>query len=140
MKPTIVGMNHPSSSDPGDALELRTANAAGERLWKMALLVRPVSKSKFDGSFLKMNLSTNSQFPPPRSRVEEVRKFLEGRKAVILGRETWKALTGLAASDWFSEVGGWYLVPHPSGRCLLYNDENFRKRTGSLLVKLARWS
>jgi hypothetical protein len=140
MKPVIVGMCHPSSRDPSDALELTTANAAGERLWKMALMVRPMSKSRFDATFVKINLSATEEFPPPEERVAEVRLFLSRRKAVILGRQTWRCLTGLTNTEWFEAANyGWHLVPHPSGRCLVYNDEAMRRRTGELLVRLAGW-
>jgi hypothetical protein len=140
MKPVIVGMCHPSSRDPVDALELRTANAAGERLWKMALSVRPISKSRFDATFLKINLSATEEFPPPEERIAEVRLFLARRRAVVLGKQTWHCLTGLIKSDWFGEANyGWHLVPHPSGRCLVYNDEAMRRKTGELLVKLGGW-
>ena len=65
---------------------------------------------------------------------------LAGRRVVVLGRGAWQRL-GLRPASWFSthqsaDRARLTLVPHPSGRCRLYNDPATRERVRALLQSL----
>jgi hypothetical protein len=132
----IVGMCHPSSTDPADALEMATPNAAGDRLWRMLTMAVAASKADVADRFDRVNLSSSTEFCPTKKDVARVRKLVGKRKAIVLGRQTWHSLGLAPEAPWFSREGNYHLLPHPSGRCLLYNDDAARRRAGLLLAKL----
>lgn len=133
----IIGMCNPSSADPDDALELRTPNASGERLWKMLDAVAPTSKEEFALAFERVNLSARRSFRLSTSRVRKIRRLVGKRTAVVLGRDVWRALWPGERAEWFQAKDNWHLIPHPSGRSLSYNDAAKRRRAGLLLARIA---
>lgn len=65
---------------------------------------------------------------------------LAGRRVVVLGRGAWQRL-GLKPAPWFSSHtrpcgAELTLVPHPSGRCRVYNDPAVRDKVRALLMSL----
>jgi hypothetical protein len=77
-----------------------------------------------------------------RTRAEELRPSLAGRRVVLLGREVARAF-GIQSSVFSEECDvdaldgpTFYLLPHPSGRNLLYNDPGRRLAAGELLARL----
>jgi hypothetical protein len=122
----IVGIDNPSSRDPSKALEPHSPVSAGGRLFKMS----GMSMDDYFDSFRRVNV-IDRPFP-----------FSRGDRVVVLGLRPWNRLRLPPALGWWTSVerGGvtFHIVPHPSGRSLLYNDEGNRKRLRDLLQMLAR--
>ena len=72
-----------------------------------------------------------------RKRGRSLVNSLRGR-VFVLGRESWRLL-GLTRVEFFDSIetvnsAVFTLLPHPSGRNLLYNDPRVRKRMRDLLL------
>jgi len=133
MRPTLLGM----CSKTGRALLPSTSGraSAADRLLAMSGLTRP----KFMAAFRRKNLLPGKEWDRRRARRSARRIKLRG-DVVVLGKSVWAAL-GLPDAAFFSTVESgdatFVLVPHPSGRCCLYNDAVARRATGRLLRRLA---
>jgi hypothetical protein len=70
-------------------------------------------------------------------RIEELRRELRG-SVFVLGREPWRLL-GLPRRGWFgveeTEGAVWVLIPHPSGRSIVYNSKSMRERAKRVVYK-----
>ena len=139
----IIGAaNHLSYRDK-DALEPYTPSGAGERLWDMVNLVHSVSKRDYVKAFTFVNLVPRGRWDAVKARElgPAMIDFVGSRHALVLGRDVWKAL-GFSPVRWFSRVtlmSSWTLLPHPSGRNRLYNEELMRRRVGKILAAEGRW-
>ncbi len=136
MRAAIVGMTNPHR--PGDPLSPTADRNAGYRLWKMS----GMSLEAYQGAFERMNLLEERQWSPWRARAagRRMRRRLAGRSVVVLGRGVWRALA-LPGASWFETVGvgtsAFTLLPHPSGRCLLYNEAANREEAGRCLRRIS---
>jgi len=142
MKPVIIGMHNAKSSDPADAMEPYTVNGAGERLWTMVNAVCGCSREKYSAQFELMNILEAKEWSAKDANLSAglVRFKLSGRICFVLGRETWEALKLPKLAKWFSTersyTGTKYiLLPHPSGRNVMYNDAKMRNKAGTMLAK-----
>ena len=122
----LVGWNNPLTSDPAMALEPHTPNGAGERLWRMVNDECTISRDEYSRSIDFRNVLGHSDL------LEE----MKGRTVVVLGTAAWQAL-GLKRQEMYTSLGNWHLVPHPSGRNLMYNVKLNKIRTGRLIARLA---
>lgn len=132
-------MCNPLSGDPDDALEPWTPNGTGERLWRMVNYASPISRDDYARQFFRINLVVDSRKYSSwraRARAAEIRLRIGASPAVVLGRETWRALGLPADAEWFSSCRNWHLVPHPSGKNLSYNELANRVKTGRLVAAL----
>jgi hypothetical protein len=118
-KPLLLGLRR---RDNTDGLALEPASGSGLRLLKLSGMPLEEYQRRFDRA-------NASDLPD-----------LTGRRVVVLGRGAWQRL-GLPAVGWFctrhAACGATLtLVPHPSGRCRLYNDPLVRERVRALLASL----
>jgi hypothetical protein len=138
-KPLLLGAHNPHSADPRWALFWAPEGCSGHRLWKMSGLPKLVWKHAFD----RMNVLDATEWGtgPDERRVVEVRAAMLGRETLVLGHQA-RAALGLPTRPWLlpqeEDWGVWRLLPHPSGRCQLYNDPVFRKTVGMLLEEMSR--
>jgi hypothetical protein len=135
----IFGMNNPKGRE---ALSPR-GRGAGGRLFEIARLHGGFSEEEYEREFSRRNVLDRRRWDQKRARGGASRlRWLARRvgKVVVLGREAWAALGLPSKAPFFSQVeeGGatWLLLPHPSGRNLLLNDERARETMGSLLRKV----
>lgn len=119
MRPILLGKDNPHSDDPGHALMPHPPGCAGHRLWKLTGLSRP----DYLRAFERRNFCDDP--------------YIFERRVFVLGKAVWRAVP-LPMVEWLETVRAyrsiWTLVPHPSGRCHLYNDPAMRKRVQELLL------
>lgn len=138
MKPILLGMNNPHSTDPSKALLPVPNGSAGHRLWKLSGYPEDQYLSKFE----RVNLVNAITWEPKAAKAAAVRisMSLSSRDVIVLGFETWK-MFGLPAISPCDSIGvdssTFYFVPHPSGRNLWYNKEENQKLVRELLRRLA---
>jgi len=138
MKPLIVGLVNEKSWKPLDALEPYTPNGAGERLWQMLYDVTGATKEEYLDRFDRANVF-ESKTRSWRDVSSLVRTMMEDREVVVLGRHAWMLL-GLNKCAWFDKTGKCWLIPHPSGRCRMYNTSSNRDRAGRILAEVGKWT
>lgn len=154
MKTLLVGLNNPLSPRPSHALLYYPVGSTGHRLLE---LIRGVDPS-FDAddyldAFERLNLWPGRELPEGRGSTAllqaEGRRVLkrataEPRDVVLLGTKVWYCVLNRqpTMTPWLGsvEVGGsrFHKLPHPSGLCREYNDDELRRRAGELLLGLAR--
>lgn len=131
MRPILLGMCDPSGTEPLGIDDV-PRSAAGHRLWKLSGLSRDQWLAAFDRRNLVPG-KTWLRFEARRLAIDFVRSMPRGRRVVCLGREVAEAV---------ARAGGrppdFSFIPHPSGRCLAYNDAAVRKQVVDLLRSLAR--
>lgn len=150
-RPIIVGFFNPHSPDPIHALYPAPKNSAGYRLHRMVADVDAEVGKHYVHLFDRRNLYLS--MPKVLSSVShecaarvQIGSIAVGSTVVLLGHTVVRAF-----SDALSEpikrtffhpqvIDGvtWRTMPHPSGRCLSYNDPVFRRLAGMLLADLAR--
>lgn len=109
------------------------ARATGARLRKRILGVR---RESYFRRFARYNLCTERwDDQAARVRAAEVLALHpgDGEPIVLLGRKAAMAF-GQAALDPFHAVGRFIALPHPSGRCLEWNDPKRIERARELLL------
>jgi hypothetical protein len=146
VKCVIIGMNNAKSDDPADAMEPYTCNGAGERLWQMVHLACGCTKEEYAYRFEMMNVLDQREWNANSAAIAAglIRFRLSGRQCFVLGKDAWEALGFSSKSAWFaterSYTGARYtLLPHPSGKNLMYNDAKIVARTGRLLAQAGGW-
>lgn len=138
MRPILLGMNNPHSTDPTKALLPTPNGSAGHRLWKLSGYPEEQYLFKYE----RVNLVNEIKWEPVSAKAAAV-KFstgLSSRTVVVLGFETWK-MFGFPAISPCDSIGvdssTFYFVPHPSGRNLWYNEDGNQKKVRELLRRLA---
>lgn len=127
IRPILVGLNNPHSTDPRAALLPRPIGSAGHRLFKMSRL----DWSDYNAVFERVNV-VDIEYPAIS---------LRDRRVVVFGREAWMYLD-LDPIDpmqytfrWGSRVT---FAPHPSGRNHFYNDPRNRERLRVVLREIKK--
>jgi hypothetical protein len=125
------------SHGAGDALEPYTPNGAGERLYKMVNEHHPISKERYVASFRFINIIDERRWSwlVALQAGAEVKKKIEGARVVVLGRQVWEALE-MPPALWFQSHGLMTLIPHPSGRNLVYNSPEIRARAAMVMIRV----
>jgi hypothetical protein len=129
----VVGMNDPTFDETTLALHPSFVNSSGRRLWQMANV--PIE------DWLLLVTRRNVLFAKEWSRKQALAAGIKLRKkldlcpdtVIVLGRETWKSLRLYPLIRWFEYEDKYVLLPHPSGRCRLYNDDVFVRAAGRVL-------
>lgn len=133
-------MNNPISLDPKYALHPWPRGCAGNRLYEMLREVDPsVAMHEYMRRFDRVNLVAGPwNVRMARVRAAELRPTLVGRHVVLLGQKVAEAfgIDPRCSACKLDEDATFYLLPHPSGRNLLYNDPGRRRATGQLLARL----
>lgn len=137
MKPLIVGEINPYGSDPAFALYPLPEGASGDRLCKILGL----SHGEYLRTFDRMNLCTGKwSIVAARFASFDVR---DQRRSVVilLGRKVADAFAFGWTNLFTKHRGafGWYiLLPHPSGRCQIWNDSGNVERARQLVGEALR--
>lgn len=127
----LLGMNAPTGTEP---LGLFSPNGAGRRL----LLLSGMTEADYEETFERRNVLDARGWLMRRARraAGRVRSELAGRTVVVLGLQAWAAL-GLPRTPPYrlreENDTRWFLIPHPSGRNLYYNDPGNRRRARRFL-------
>src|SRR4051812_7918019 len=87
MKPIIIGLSNPHSSDPRDALAPYPLSSSGHRLWKMANNISPSVGRVYCQVFDRRNLMDRVV-----EGVPAVPEIEEGATVLILGNEVLQCL------------------------------------------------
>lgn len=142
MRPIILGMNNPHSSDPLLVLSpTGDPGSAGNRLWNMS----GMSETEYRLAFDRRNLVSGPEWTSEIARLATKRFVVDLEEIatiVVLGRLTWNAFAFLPGDQWpcrawRTNARTWWFVPHPSGRNLWYNDPENGRKVGKLLRRLA---
>lgn len=140
-KVVILGMNSPKSTEALGTKGRR--NGTGIRLLRLS----GMNENDYAAKFERMNLVNEREWILSRAQ-EEARKLLpklNGRTVVVLGWSVWKVLClpnancleRVHVKDSYHRKGiNFYLIPHPSGRNLWYNDLSNRTRVRRFLRRL----
>ena len=148
MRPLLLGMNHPKSLDPGEALAPDARGTAGARLFELVRATDP-SYAIQDHlcAFERRNLVLDLRWTRGKAdlaRTGALRSLREtpGRTVVVLGREVRDLLGVPREWSWvlpYQHAGGWTArcLPHPSGLSRWYNDPTSRQLAGMMLLELA---
>lgn len=143
-RPLLLGAHNPLSADPRLALWPDPPGCAGWRLWKFSGLPLERWLAGFD----RMNVVDSTEWDDPRpGRLADVRQCMQDRVTLVLGHQA-RAALALPPVEWLlpNELpntrgwwgeGEWRLLPHPSGRSHVYNDDAIRTAVGVLLRELA---
>lgn len=131
MKPVLVGIDNPHSSDDRHALYPGPPGCTGWRIWQMIRLMRPdVTASQYALAFSRCNISSSPT-------------FVKGETVVLLGEDVRKRVEEL-----YGEIPRQLIhptvrrgvtfrqVPHPSGMNRFYNDPTQRDLVALLLAEL----
>jgi len=132
MKPLLIGMAR-NDNRRGPPLNPEGGGGAGDRLLKISGMTR----DEYLSTFRRCNILPFGRWSSLRARRRGLR--LQGTlrgKVIVLGRETWRAL-GLPRVGFFTRLrtseAEFILLPHPSGRNLIYNDARARGRARRIL-------
>ncbi len=137
-----MGMNNPVSTLPGYELYPLPEGCSGHRLWRMLSERTGATMRQYRDTFDRTNLVRGQDYDGTRARARahELTIALEnsGRTVVLLGQAVRAAFGHPRLLVHPQEIGGctWRQVPHPSGRCLWYNDAENRKVVAMLLEEL----
>ena len=127
----LVGMNPSRRGAPPLLPCDGDPTSAASRLLKFSGLSRDAYLEKFK----RLNVM-DGPWQPNQAKREGLkirRKLIRDREtAVILGRNAWWALGLPATTPWFGHFYVRYtrfiLIPHPSGKSLIYNDPEYREQ------------
>jgi hypothetical protein len=140
LRPVLLGMNNPVSSDPAHALYPHPPGCTGWRLWDMLNDRMDVSKTQYLRAFDRRNLVDGKTWHPGEAarRAASLIEELRGREIVVLGAAP-RRILGLPELlvhpiQWRGST--WRQLPHPSGRNLWYNDPTCRVLASCLLAEL----
>lgn len=135
--PVIIGMNNPQGSKP---LWPDPPGCAGWRLWQLSGMER----KEWLRAFRRVNILDTPHWDREAARVSgpEIWSSYGGRRIILLGHGAREAV-GLPPVPWIvlqvDERTGttWRFLPHPSGRCQLYNDPVMREAVRMVLQEMS---
>jgi len=120
LKPLLVGESNPYSSDDEDALLPWPRGATGDRLRRILAL----SDKEYLATFDRANLLPTPRWSKTRAAVKVSQ--LHHVKRVLLGARVASAhgLPYVPFHEFFREGYRLLVLPHPSGRCRIWNDRS----------------
>ncbi len=125
--PTLVGEQNPYSLDPDDALLPFPAQSAGARLARILGL----SRSQYLRTFRRANLVDGPGYTARLAREKAWQLVEDPGVLVLLGRRVCAAFGVRTAA--FQREGRFYVLPHPSGMCRVWNEPDAVDRARRLL-------
>lgn len=132
MRPLLVGESNPHSADPRHALYPHPPGCAGHRLMNILGLRRWEYMLLFD----RANLLGCSPVWFPRAARERAAELLASdRKLILLGAKV-AAAFGFCDGPFRSYDGRVLVLPHPSGRCRVWNDPGAAARAREAVARL----
>lgn len=146
MKPVLLGMNNPVSSDPEHALYPYPSTCTGARLMKFSEL----DKRTYLTAFERRNVLDGQEWSAraARERAPSLREELRGRTVVLLGAPVNSVMRGGTPHElagpfvWTPDGhGGWMAkVPHPSGLNHFFNNHLHRELLAIFMAELVQWA
>jgi hypothetical protein len=142
MRPVLVGMNNPVSSDPKHALFPAPEGCTGHRLYEMLRSRIDISRGEYLARFDRRNVVSlrvwDKKMAAEGAAKLEQEFWGSGRTIVLLGNDTREAFGHPRSLLHPYVIGGatWRQVPHPSGRNLWFNDPTNRELVAILLEGL----
>lgn len=134
MRTILLGMCNPNAD--GDPLSIH--DGAGKRLFEMSGMPEEVYLKRF----IRLNLVDSVQWDSEKAKAGAgrfLRSLERGRIVVVLGKQVALAL-GVGLTNFFDDMEvktrRFILIPHPSGRCRLYNDKKTVAKVRKLLASL----
>jgi hypothetical protein len=147
VRPVVLGMNNPHSVELDDVLSPRFPGSAGCRLYQMVREVdTTVSEADYHEQLDRRNLITEGCWSKDRAKLASsaMLESLQGRRVVMLGTALPSVLGLRHLGKWYEwcvdhdRYMKWCVAPHPSGLNRIYNEVEYRNKTGRLLVDLIR--
>lgn len=161
MRPVLIGMNNPINPDPKYALWPSPSGCTGWRVWQMLSAVHPLTQREYADAFERRNMIDSTTWSEPAAARAVVGHLatLGGRRVVLFGAPL-RRLFGFVLGDLLAspmvrdiapryglmlrdvpgeastEAATFYLLPHPSGRNLWYNNPANRLLAGRVLAGL----
>lgn len=143
MRPILLAMNNPLSSNPCYALAPFPAGSAGHRLWRLLEARRPdLYRKNYMDAFDRRNLLPGRTWDQREANRLGSNLYLDlagsGSLVLVLGEGPRRALGLPRKLIHPVAVNGCVFrqLPHPSGRCRWYNDPTNRLLAGMLLEEL----
>jgi hypothetical protein len=114
-----------STPSKPDQIPLRAGRpGAADRLRE----ILEMSLDEYEAAFARANILASPPFDRrARTAGRRVRKTIT-EPAVVLGRDTWLAMGLPSQTRYFERVENFTLVPHPSGRNIIYNNPAMRTK------------
>jgi hypothetical protein len=142
VRPYLVGINNPQSSDPRFALYPHNEKAAGYRLWRMVRAISGISREDWLRRTQRNNLLTDTVLPRDyktgaRRRADWLQGMIRSRVTILIGQDVADAFGH--RSPPLVWKGTWAMIPHPSGRNHAYNDPVLRMAVGIFLSDVLRY-
>lgn len=143
MRPVLLGMNNPISSTPGHELFPHPTGCTGWRVWQLLRLKDDtITRRQYLNGFERVNLVRGLVWDRTEAdrAASNLPSLYSGRIIVVFGEECRRAigLPKLLVHPIEQHGVTWRQLPHPSGRCTWYNDEEARDLAASLLIELYR--
>lgn len=132
MKPLLVGEVNPYGADPEMALYPLPEEASGGRLARILGLSRGEYLRRFD----RVNLCSG-RWSEREARDAAYALMTSGRPKILLGTKVRKAF-GYDPFPLFTRSGDYYFLPHPSGRCRIWNRPGAYEKARELLEEFLR--
>lgn len=143
MRPILVGVNNPVSSDPAHALFPYPEGCTGHRLLEMLRTRIPeATRGQYLSRFDRRNVVSSKVFDRKMAQKGAADLFSEffgsSRTIVLLGADTAAAFGIPRLLIHPQMIGGctYRQIPHPSGRNLWYNETENRLLVSMLLEDL----
>lgn len=142
MKPLLVGEDNPYGVDSRYALYPNPVRSAGFRLCHTILGFR--SAWGYLRAFDRVNLCAGRwSMPEARAKASEIARERDGRVVILLGAKVSTAF-GFAYDPFVrwgrgpdgAGPGVVIILPHPSGRCRLWNERGAIERARALVLPL----
>jgi hypothetical protein len=139
----LIGENNPYSRDPRFDLYCKPPESAGGRLCRVIL---GMTKRDYLRAFRRLNLLRQLKWSAPAAREAADGILCERGDAdqlVLLGSKVFGAFAHALPQGWrwqpFTTAGGGrlLLLPHPSGRCRLWNEPGAVERARRAIGELA---
>lgn len=135
MKPLLVGELNPYGADPAFALYPFPEHSAGGRMCRLVLGMRP---REYLAAFDRTNLCSGWwHLKMAKAEAAEIAQRREGELLVLLGSKVCAAF-GVPFMPFTAHPGYWQrmvILPHPSGRCRIWNDPKAVDEAKSVLRK-----
>jgi hypothetical protein len=139
--PVLVGLHNPQSDYPQFALYPLPGGCTGNHIWKMLNSRTGATQEDYCRWFDRRNLVDSKTWDEEAAyaAAPALWEKLRGRTVVVLGQvaRTVLQLPPVEPIYWRVDAGvRWCHLPHPSGRCMWYNDEFNRECAAILLEEL----
>lgn len=141
MKTVLLGMNNPLSDNLRHALFPYPVGSTGWRIWQLLRIKdETITRGQYLEGFDRVDLVLGLEWSNDLAlqRASRLPSLYAGRTIVVFGDACRRAIGLPKMLIHPVELHGvtWRQLPHPSGRCLWYNDIESKNLAASLLHEL----